>query len=101
MLARLHRAAEQEIVPQKVAQQQARFDAAPVWRAGHGDGDLVLVSVHDAPVHSPWPTRVRSDTGDMALILLAGMDAAARIDGALHQRGGFGDFALADLFADQ
>ena len=37
----------------------------------------------------------------MALILLAGMDAAARIDGALHQRGGFGDFALADLFADQ
>ena len=37
----------------------------------------------------------------MPLILLAGMDAAARIDGALHQRGGFGDVALADLFAGQ
>src|ERR1700722_1257458 len=43
----------------------------------------------------------RQDAGDMTLIVLAGVDAAAGIDGALHERGGFGDFALADLSADQ
>src|SRR3984885_4855583 len=41
------------------------------------------------------------NAGDMALIIFAGVDAAARIDGALHQRGGFGDFTFAELFADQ
>src|SRR5208282_4343134 len=39
--------------------------------------------------------------GEMALKFLAAMDAAARIDGALHQRSRLRDFRNADVFADQ
>ena len=59
MLAADMRAGEQEIVTQKVAQQQARFHATPIGCAVHGDGDLVPISVHDAPVRSRSPKRVR------------------------------------------
>ena len=37
----------------------------------------------------------------MTLKFFAGMDAAARIDRALHQRRRLGDFRRADMFAEQ
>ena len=60
MLAADMRTGEQEIVTQKVAQQQARLHATPIGCAVDGDRNLVPVSVHDAPVRWRSPKRARS-----------------------------------------
>ncbi len=52
-------AGQRQIVTQKIAEQQARFDKTLIFDAVHRERDVVIISVHRAPADRPSAARAR------------------------------------------